>query len=205
MMTKTKIFSKRCQKCSTSFQARGPNTKYCPSCQEEIFEERKVKHRQHEIKWEKANKDKIAARTLKFYHKEKEAKPWKQAYRSVLARCNQPTNDSYKNYGALGIQCLLTEQEFAEIYYSTNTCLVCRCDFGEARKDRRTIDRVDPSDHYRIGNVRMICQSCNSKRTQHMRVRMDVIISELENIKKAEVPLRAVESYIERLKDEYSK
>lgn len=79
----------------------------------------------------------------KDYHKKF---PWKRILRNIQARCNNPKNDSYKNYGGKGIECLITEDELKRLWYRDKTYLM----------DRPSIDRKKNDKNYTFDNCQFI-------------------------------------------------
>jgi hypothetical protein len=88
-----------------------------------------------------------------------------RCYFNILARCNNPNNPSYYRYGGNGIKCLLTKEEFMKIFFSTETCENCGVKLNDKNrklKDGRTLDRIAAGGNYELGNLRVVCRSCNS-------------------------------------------
>ena len=87
------------------------------------------------------------------------------AFERMRARCCNPCEPSFKNYGGKGVRCKLSLKQFRDIYFSVDICQLCdKKLIGESTTDRRTIDRIDSNGHYDVNNVRIICKSCNSSR-----------------------------------------
>lgn len=97
------------------------------------------------------------------------------AFNTIKQRCTNPNSSSYKYYGAKGVECKLTKQEFKSIYFRTKNCEVCEVKLSDKNrrggKNSRTIDRIDPNSHYEIHNVQVICRSCQSRRANASRKR----------------------------------
>lgn len=93
-----------------------------------------------------------------------------KTYTGILERCNNHNSVKYKLYGARGIRCILTLDEFREVYFRTDTCELCGqtlSDDDRNKQNGRTLDRINSSGHYSECNVRVLCRSCNSScRTQ---------------------------------------
>lgn len=98
---------------------------------------------------------------------QKRTKRGATAYRGILNRCGNSKDPGYCRYGAKGVKCLLTFEEFQSIYFGTDHCDLCdrRLTDGDRRfgKSARTIDRIDPKSDYKIGNLRVVCRSCNAR------------------------------------------
>lgn len=86
---------------------------------------------------------------------------------SIRTRCYNKRNKDYKYYGARGVQCLLTYEEFCEIYFRPSVCSFCGISFNLAK---RTIDRIDNSGHYDFSNCQVLCQGCNSSKVRKQEV-----------------------------------
>lgn len=73
-------------------------------------------------------------------------------------RCNNPNNQDYKNYGGRGIECRL-----ASVKDIIDT-------IGRRPSPEHTLDRIDVSGHYEIGNIRWATQQeqQNNKRNNTM-------------------------------------
>lgn len=94
-------------------------------------------------------------------------------YYNITRRCNNPNDTHFKYYGGKGVKCLLSKKQFLDFLNSSNVCELCRWDFGNNRQnaDGKTVDRINVDGHYEISNIRLICKSCNSKRTRWSRSR----------------------------------
>ena len=81
-------------------------------------------------------------------------------YDAVLQRCTNPRNQQYQDYGARGIRCLFSREEF--IAYCRR--LVPSGDFSGLE-----LDRIDNEGHYAPGNVRFVTKAVNlrNKRTSN--------------------------------------
>jgi len=86
-------------------------------------------------------------------------------FRNIRFRCDNEKSIQYKNYGGKGVRCLITLDEFTNLYNTAETCPICGDEFqnGDNRK-MKSIDRIDSNGHYHLKNVRIVCRSCNSKR-----------------------------------------
>lgn len=87
-----------------------------------------------------------------------------RCYNNIIQRCENPNHKSFTNYGGRGIQLRLTREEFAEIYFSSDTCEYCGTELNDENrnlKNGRTLDRVDQAKSYEKGNLRILCRSCN--------------------------------------------
>lgn len=96
----------------------------------------------------------------------------REAYRAIKRRCEDSKTASYKWYGAKGIKCLFSFEQFRSVYFGEDCCSIClvKLDDKDRRtKHGRTIDRIDPSGHYEIDNCRVVCMSCNTLRSSRRK------------------------------------
>lgn len=87
-------------------------------------------------------------------------------FQNIRQRCTNRNNKDFLDYGGRGIECALSQEEFAEVYYRTDCCELCGTllnDKNRKKADGRTIDRIDHDDHYSMGNLRVICRSCGRR------------------------------------------
>ena len=83
------------------------------------------------------------------YHKKY---PWKRIFRGIKARCNNPKEKAYKDYGLRGIKCLITEEEIKSLWFRGKAYLM----------KNPTIDRKDNNGHYVYSNCRFIEKGLNT-------------------------------------------
>ncbi len=78
----------------------------------------------------------------------------REKYADMKARCNNPENISYENYGGRGIKCLFESLDEFRSYV-----------VDELQVDPRglQIDRIDNDGHYEKGNIRFVTQIENLK------------------------------------------
>lgn len=69
--------------------------------------------------------------------------PMQPIWRKQMARCNNPKEPSYKNYGERGIECRWTIQEACEWY-----------DNNPRPSLDYSLDRIDSNGHYELSNIR---------------------------------------------------
>lgn len=96
----------------------------------------------------------------------------RKAYRNIIRRCSDPRFPGYPQYGAKGILCALSYDEFLHLWFRSAVCELCSSPLDdENRRSRRgrSIDRVDADGPYTTDNCRVICRSCNSKRIRAVR------------------------------------
>ena len=75
--------------------------------------------------------------------------PWINTLRSIKRRCNSPSQDAYRWYGAKGIKCLITKEELKILWFRDNAAFM----------KKPSIDRIDPKSHYSFDNCRYLeCQ-----------------------------------------------
>ena len=82
-----------------------------------------------------------------------------RAWQAIKARCGNPTNKSYKYYGAKGITVCPEWDEFSTFY----------ADMGDPPASNYEIDRIDPSQVYTPTNCRWISKQENVARVVHKR------------------------------------
>lgn len=88
------------------------------------------------------------------------------AFQNIRQRCTNRNNKDFDDYGGRGIECALSQEEFADLYYRTDCCELCGTplnDDNRKKADGRTIDRIDHDEHYSRENVRVICRSCGRR------------------------------------------
>jgi hypothetical protein len=101
------------------------------------------------------NKEVILAKELirtRIYRKIK--KPWFVSFDKANARCNNPKQFGYKDYGGRGIKQLMTLDDFEFLWKRDNAYLM----------KRPSIDRIDPDGNYELSNCRFLELSENVKR-----------------------------------------
>jgi hypothetical protein len=95
------------------------------------------------------------------------------AYFMIKDRCNNLNNNEYKYYGGKGVKCLLSKEEFLNIYWRTNYCEICNKKLGKLgtspNPSMRSIDRINNNGNYDINNVRIVCLSCNVSKSHETR------------------------------------
>lgn len=95
-----------------------------------------------------------------------------RAYLNIKARTSNPKHPDFSNYGARGITLELTVEEFLKIYFQTDKCQNCGIVLNDAdrnAKNGRTLDRISQAHGYKLGNLRILCRSCNSSLAYHRR------------------------------------
>ena len=85
--------------------------------------------------------------------------PWYIAYHGIKDRCGKPGHARFKSYGGRGIKCMITMEQLAMTYYRDKAHLL----------KQASVDRINPDDHYRIGNIRWIEKLENSNRARRRR------------------------------------
>lgn len=90
------------------------------------------------------SRDKVLRRT----------KPWTFHLKAVRQRCNNPNHTYYKNYGAKGIKCFLTEEQIKTLWVRDKA----------SKLKLPSIDREDSKGHYTFDNCRFIEKADNTKR-----------------------------------------
>lgn len=80
--------------------------------------------------------------------------PWLKVLKCVRNRCTQPSNRSYKFYGAKGIKCLLSKDDIAALWLRDKAWTI----------NNPHLDRIDPKQNYSFKNCRFISAEENLKR-----------------------------------------
>lgn len=170
--------SKTCPHCGQSFQTTRNNKKFCsPRCAlnaatRRHYAQNKDKHqeycrRRHERCKSADNANLLLSRRQGI-----------QVYGDVLQRCNNPRSPRYSLYGAKGIQCPLSKDEFLSIYFRTDRCEWCGRmlqDIDRRRSDGRNVHRTDSKGNYVPGNLSIICKGCHA--AHHARQRRQQVNS----------------------------
>ena len=84
-------------------------------------------------------------------------------WNSMLGRCNRPSQDSYRIYGAKGIKVCKEWHNFVNFY----------ADMGNSYKDGLSLDRIDNSKGYYKENCRWVTvkeQARNTSRTRWITI-----------------------------------
>lgn len=77
----------------------------------------------------------------------------------MIQRCNQPSNVSYKNYGAKGIKVCDRWMTFENFY----------ADMGDPPFPRAQLDRIDPSGNYCPENCQWLTAADNARKAARQR------------------------------------
>lgn len=72
--------------------------------------------------------------------------PWIYIFDWMKYRCTNPNCKDYKYNGGKGIKCLITKEEIKELWFRDKAYLM----------ERPSIDRIDSTGNYEIGNCRFI-------------------------------------------------
>lgn len=80
--------------------------------------------------------------------------------KGILERCNNPNNNSYKNYGGRGIKCLLGENI---------EDVICNLESIDGYFEGAQIDRINNDGHYEIGNLRWATASENTHNIRKLK------------------------------------
>jgi len=171
--SRTKKKSKRCLCCGAEFVINSNAQKHCgSSCRQRHGQKLLLEREPHYWKRYYSNnreKRKECARRSRV-NTELEKRyviSGRSVYRGIKGRCNCKSNIGYCRYGARGIKCLISWEEFQTIFFHVDKCEICDRKLSDAHrrkgKDARTIDRINPKGHYKIGNLRVVCRSCNAK------------------------------------------
>ncbi|MHA1753200.1 MAG: hypothetical protein ACTSYZ_12625 [Candidatus Helarchaeota archaeon] len=96
--------------------------------------------------------------------------PWRAFLQAARSRCECKSNVSYIDYGFLGIQCLLTEQEIKKLWFRDKAY----------EMKQPSLDRKDALFHYTYNNCQFIEFTENVKRAKkfqkinHFRKTLDI-------------------------------
>ncbi len=115
---------------------------------EENKEKIKIRQKQSDKEYYKLNKEKILKREKEFHEKY----PWKKILSSIKQRCENPSHNSYKNYGYRGIENFLTEKDIEFMYNRDKAYLM----------NKPSIDRKNNDGNYTLENCQFIELSENS-------------------------------------------
>lgn len=77
--------------------------------------------------------------------------PWRNAYRNIKGRCENPRVNKYKYYGGKGIKNLLTVKDLFRAFMRD----------GAWTQKNPSVDRIDSMDHYHPNNIQWIDFSKN--------------------------------------------
>jgi hypothetical protein len=93
--------------------------------------------------------------------------PGYNVWTGVRTRCYNPQSKDFRYYGARGIQCLLTYEEFCDVYFGSDQCQQCGTSFEVVE---RTIDRIDNDGYYNLSNCQVLCRGCNCSKARKQEV-----------------------------------
>lgn len=112
-------------------------------------EKRREYQREYEQRWREKNRDRLRAQARARYAADPEKyrakarrSPERSSWHHLRARCLNPNNKSYANYGGRGI----------EVRYESFAAFLA--DVGPRPSAEYSIDRIDNDGHYEPGNVR---------------------------------------------------
>jgi cytidyltransferase-like protein len=154
-----------CIVCNKSFNVKRKGHLYCSElCRSRAKRERhREKFREDHKKYYKNNKEKIRISGKKY------RKKGHNTYSHILRRCNNPKLPSYKTYGGKGIKCKISRKDFVEFYNLTDNCQICQKELIPNSPDRsisKTVDRINGNGHYELGNIQILCSSCNTRKNK---------------------------------------
>lgn len=78
-------------------------------------------------------------------------------YRSIKSRCENPEDIAYERYGARGIECRISKNDFKNFLVST---------YSQDEIKSLQIDRIDNNGHYEVKNIRLATrrENCRNRR-----------------------------------------
>ncbi len=177
----------KCQMCNKDL-GDDRRRKYCATCKSmankkkaRLWRERNRQHvREYHRGYRTKHKKKILKQQRAFHERNPDRRrkmgilSGRKAYRHLVDRCCDPKHIKYRYYGARGVRCLLSWEDFKILYFRTNHCELCNTilnDDNRSLKNGRTIDRIDRTGNYIESNCRIICRSCNSRLAAEVRWR----------------------------------
>ena len=83
---------------------------------------------------------------------------------SMRSRFRRKTNSLRQSANKRGLKYSLVMKDIIEIYCQFPACPACGLDFKKDYKHPQyaTVDRIDPRFGYVVGNVQLLCSSCNN-------------------------------------------
>lgn len=114
--------------------------------------------KQQKIKY-KQNKSHILKRNCVYTKLLRKRKPWLVSLNKSRARCNNPKQHGFENYGGKGIKCLLSKEEVQKLWFRDKAWLL----------KKPSIDRKNSSRNYIFDNCRFIELSINSALTSRTK------------------------------------
>jgi len=105
-------------------------------------EKNKEKRNKQRRKYYQFNKIELQNRKKEYF----ESHPWMRHLDSARQRCNNPTQDSYKNYGGRGIKLLMAKEDFKYLWFRDEASSMLQ----------PSIDRKNHDGNYTLENCRFI-------------------------------------------------
>ena len=134
------------------------NREYCRTHREKFHEKAKryrASHKDHLR--EKARREQQTPRGKLYRANYMAAHPEYQILIDIRQRCGNPNNPAYRWYGERGIKCQITRMEIRYLWNRDRAFLL----------QHPSIDRIDSTGNYEIGNCRFIELSENGTRALH--------------------------------------
>ncbi len=174
--------NKRCESCSEEFQTDKNYKRYCD------------KSACRSSRWRERHPDK--AKIQRQANDHRRTRLGLDVFQRIKCRCNNSEHKLFPRYGARGIECRLTLQQFLDLYSNIELCSICDCQLNDDNRlaaDGKTIDRINNNGHYEIRNVRIVCRSCNVKRNKGVnngRSKLfDIDVIEIRNMSRSGISL----------------
>lgn len=160
-----------CLNCGKSFERNSNAQKHCGSQCRTQHKRKLLLEREPDYYKRYYAKNREARKACQRKSVKKNRKRYKECglttFRSLNNRCRQPSDPGFCRYGAKGIECRITFEQFQQIFFSADNCQICDRVLSDKNRrkgqDARTIDRINPEGHYEVGNLRVVCRSCNAR------------------------------------------
>lgn len=106
----------------------------------------------------KLNKVKFYKLSKLYKKRIRKERPWVKHYNAARDRCHTKTHNSYKNYGARGIQFLMTTEDFKFLWFRDKAYLM----------KRPSIHRINNDGNYELSNC------CFIELTENIRISFEI-------------------------------
>jgi hypothetical protein len=125
------------------------------------------KRKEYESLYYLENKKEIDAHQAEYYSINKENILQKHFQRRLKNREKYMLKAAIQRAIDKNVPCTITEDDIKKAWPLNDKCIYCNCNMkmsisGQASWDSPSLDRIIPQLGYVIGNIRIICKSCNS-------------------------------------------